>query len=185
MKTMRFALVVILLCPLLFVTGCGESQDAVGVGDDGGPCCESSTEGPSVVLVDMSDCKDMPTGIPTVSASFDQDCLEYWYVGGNVLGLRHVNAGFNCCPTIDTHIHVVGDTITIEEIEIEGLCACLCLFDVEYEIQGLPPAVYHVVVLEPYRPDTDPVLEFTMDLTSSSSGRYCVERSEYPWGYPW
>jgi hypothetical protein len=131
-----------------------------------------------LLLVDG--CKDSPTGIPRASAQSNPDCIEYWYSNGN-LRIKHVNAGFNCCPVLDFAIHVDGNDIVIEEIEVAGYCHCLCLFDVIYEIQDLAPGVYHLLVIEPYLPEGDPVLEFDMDLIGDPAGNYCVHRSAYPW----
>lgn len=162
----------------LIASGCERSSEPTGVSND------TLLPGTvSIAVVDLSDCKDSPTGIPMVNAPRDQDCVEYWYVGGSVLHLNHINAGFNCCPVVDVDIRVEGDTITVEEIEFEGHCMCLCLFDVGYEIQNLPPGVYLLRFIEPYRPQSDPVLECTLDLVSSPSGRHCVTRSQYPWGF--
>ena len=162
----------------LIASGCGRSSETTDAGN--GQLLPGAV---SIEVVDISDCKDSPTGIPRVSAPRDQDCVEYWYVGGTVLHLNHINAGFNCCPVVDADVRVEGDTITVEEIEVEGHCMCLCLFDVGYEIQNLPPGVYLLRFIEPYRPQSDPVLECTLDLVSSPSGRHCVTRSQYPWGF--
>jgi hypothetical protein len=183
MNVFRFIFVIVLLCSIVVVTGCSESttdpaEPGPGVRGDAVP--EGDTNGG---LVDVGDCKQTITGIPTVSASSDQDCIEYWYDGGGVLRLKHVNAAFNCCPVVAVDIRVEGTTITIEEIEIEGHCLCLCLYDVIYEIQDLDPGVYDLHVIEPHLPPGDPVLEFTMDLTTEPSGNYCVLRSGYPWGF--
>ncbi|MFH1754211.1 MAG: hypothetical protein ABIA59_00780 [Candidatus Latescibacterota bacterium] len=178
MKPFSSVLLFLFLCPLLCIIGCGNSAtDPVKN--------SNNTSGgiPSLELIEISDCKDAPTGIPLSSASSsDLDCMEYWY-GSGTLRMKHVNAGFNCCPVLDFAVHVDGNLITIEEIEIEGLCSCLCLFDVIYEIQDLAPAVYHLMVMEPYRPESDAALEFDMDLIGTTAGNYCVKRSQYPWGY--
>ncbi|UCG50442.1 MAG: hypothetical protein JSW58_09510 [Candidatus Latescibacterota bacterium] len=184
MKFFKFTVILLASISVMCFLGCGTSSDNVGA--DGERYTEDGVatgETPAIQLVDIGECKNFSTGIPRVSAPSDQDCIEFWYVGGSVLNLRHVNAGFNCCPVVDVDIRVEGDVITIEEIEIEGMCACLCLFDVNYEIQNLAPGVYHLVVIEPYLPTGDPVLEFDMDLTSEPTGRHCVPRSQYPWGF--
>lgn len=162
---------------LFMVSGCGKSPDTTRV-NDAGPLPDAV----SIRLVDMSGCKEAPTGIARVSGPSNEGCVEWWYVGGSVLHLRHINAGFNCCPVVDVDICVENGTITVEEIEIEGNCHCLCLFDVDYEIQNLPAGVYALSFIEPYRPAGDPVLECALDLESSPSGRFCVTRSQYPWG---
>jgi hypothetical protein len=168
--------VCLILAALVF-SGCTRSSDTNRV-SDAGPLPDALT----IKLVDISDCKESPTGIPRVVASSSQDCVEWWYVGESSLHLRHVNAGFNCCPVVDVDIRVEGETITVEEIELEGNCWCLCLFDVEYVIEDLSPGVYQLTFVEPYRPQSDPVLQTTLDLEAASSGRFCVPRSQYPWG---
>jgi hypothetical protein len=115
-------------------------------------------------------------------APSDKDCIEYEYDGEDVLLLTHVNAGFNCCPEITADITIVDNIITIEEIEISGDCDCLCLFDVYYEIINLEPGEYTILVVEPYLHEDEEILEFTVDLSSSTSGSYCVDRYHYPWG---
>ncbi|MFQ6007956.1 MAG: dockerin type I repeat-containing protein [Candidatus Zixiibacteriota bacterium] len=136
--------------------------------------------------VDYSECKAFQKAAPSDSTPPNQSCIEYQYDGQNVLSFTHRNAGFNCCPDeLAAAIHVEDNVITIEEIEYlySGGCYCLCLFDLSYEVTGLPPGEYTVIVIEPYRHPDDAPLEFTIALSSSpSSGSYCVYRSHYPWG---
>ncbi len=163
---------------LIAVFGCGSTTtDPAGESTDH----IASVTSPTLELLDVSGCKDAPTGIPRISAQADLDCIEYWYSNRN-LRMKHVNAAFNCCPVLDFAVYVDGSDIIIEEIEIEGYCLCLCLYDVNYEIQDLDPGAYHLLVIEAYRPEGDPVLEFDMDLVNEPAGNYCVPRSQYPWG---
>jgi hypothetical protein len=111
----------------------------------------------------------------------DQDCVEYAF-SRRVLRLKHVNTAFNCCPEIEAGVTVRADTIFINEHESTGGCHCLCLYDLEYEIRGLKPDTYRVIVAQEYLIDTDKPLEFTIDLKASASGVYCVNRDHYPWG---
>ena len=112
----------------------------------------------------------------------NQDCIQYQYDGIQNLILKHQNAGFNCCPEIAINITIISSTITIKEIELTGLCNCLCLFDLDYRILNLPPAIYTITVEEPYVKPEDQKLEFTINLTNSSTESYCIERNNYPWG---
>lgn len=137
---------------------------------------------PTGFLVDSYGCKEFPKGTPPDSTPPDQDCMEYEYDGESILLLKHVNAGFNCCPEIAADITIEDNIITIEEIEISGVCFCLCLFDIDYEIRNLPPGEYTITVIEPYVEQGDEILEFTVDLISSPSGSHCVYRDYYPWG---
>jgi hypothetical protein len=110
-----------------------------------------------------------------------QDCIEYQYLGGGHLLLNHLNTAFNCCPEFEAGIDFEGDTIIVWEDEISGLCDCICLFDLNYEIVNLDPGIYNVTVIQEYLDPTDEPLDFTMDLLSSPSGIHCVERDHYPW----
>ncbi len=133
-----------------------------------------------------SDCKDYSWARDSVP--LDQDCIEYSYDGASTLRLTHVNAGFNCCPAeILVDISIEGNVITITENETfdaGGPCACLCLFDVEMRIYHLRHGQYTIRVNELYVPEGDEPLEFIIDLPSApDTGSYCVDRTDYPWGY--
>jgi hypothetical protein len=130
-------------------------------------------------LINHTECKE----------SFDNDspknfdCIEYEYNDEDLLLLKHVNAGFNCCPEITADISIIDNKITIKEIELSGDCDCLCLFDVYYSIKDLNPGQYTITVEEPYIRNDEEILEFDVDLTSPVSGSFCVERFHYPWTY--
>lgn len=128
-------------------------------------------------LVDYIGCKNDTNTFETPT---DKDCIKYSYEN-NVLSLTHVNAGFNCCPEIAANIWLNDDKIIIEEYELEALCHCLCLFDLEYEIANLGLGIYDISIIEPYIHKDEEKLEFTMDLINTNSGEYCVDRHYYPW----
>jgi hypothetical protein len=138
------------------------------------------------VMLGYDGCKEFQKGSPPDSTPPDQDCIEYQYDGEGILLLKHVNSGFNCCPDeILGEITLVGNIITItenESLEPSGGCDCLCLFDVDYQISDLPPGEYTITVDQLYLQPGAEILEFTVDLTSTSSGEYCVQRDYYPWG---
>ncbi len=139
------------------------------------------------VMLGYTGCKEFEKDSPPDSTPPDQDCIEYQYDGEGVLLLKHVNSGFNCCPDeILGEITLVGNTITITENESleSGGCDCLCLFDVDYQINDVPPGEYTITVNQLYLMEGDELLQFTVDLTSSTSGEYCVQRDHYPWGTP-
>jgi|GEM_PF-635107 len=142
------------------------------------PGCEEPQ--PSGQMTGRTDCKSLEKAV--VETPSDQDCIEYEYDGESTLLIKHVNAGFNCCPEIATNVIIENNIITIEEIEIEGLCDCLCLFDMDYEVINLPPGAYTIRVEEPYFPEGDDPLEFQLNLDEAVSGSFCVDRSHYPWG---
>lgn len=114
----------------------------------------------------------------------NRECVEYDYDGTSVLRLRHVNAGFNCCPgeITATFLLAAGD-VRIKEKEEASLCDCLCLYDIAYEFVNLRPGLYRITVVGPYQPEGDPPLEFLADLGGAASGVFCVDRTRYPWSY--
>jgi len=147
-----------------------------------------SPGGPDPVgrLVSRTGCKSFGTPDPGAAAAptSSEECVEYDYDGRTVLKLKHVNAGFNCCPgTISATIDVSNGVILIKEKESSSLCDCDCLYDLDYEIAALVPGTYRISVVGPYQPEGDPPLEFLVDLAHASSGSYCVERTRYPWGF--
>jgi len=150
-----------------------------------GSCGPSSGPGPVGRLVGRTDCKGSGgTSIGVAGPTSSQECIEYDYDGRDVLRLKHVNAGFNCCPgTVSADIEISGDTIRIEESESSSLCDCSCLYDLSYEIAALAPGIYRISVVGPYQPEEGPPLEFLLDLDQASTGSFCVQRTQYPWGH--
>lgn len=139
---------------------------------------------PSGSLTGYEGCKEFSKDGATDSIPPDQDCMVYQYDGEGVLLLEHINAGFNCCPDeLLAEITIQDNIITIEEDESleSGGCDCLCLFDVDYRIDNLPPGEYTIKAYGMYLLGAE-ILEFTVDLTSSPSGMHCVYRDHYPWG---
>ena len=151
--------------------------------------CKKSTEAqpvPAGVLLQSNGCKNFPANAAGKLDDFvpgpHEDCLEFQYNGTNTLVLRHINAGFNCCPgEISAEIDFNNRLITITEREQEQGCDCLCLFDLDYEVVNLVPGVYTLRIIEPYVDEGDQVLELTLELWSSTSGTFCVQRDYYPW----
>jgi len=148
-------------------------------------CASSTGPGPTGGLVRRTDCKtagQMASGAaaaPTTS----QECVEYEYDGRSLLRLKHVNAGFNCCPgTVSADIQVEGGAIRIRESESSSLCDCSCLYDLDYEFTGVIPGYWRIEVVGPYQPEGDPPLEFVLVLDGASTGSHCVVRTRYPWG---
>ena len=175
MKNLRIchALIGILVC-LCFSTfsGCKKSSDSQLI--------------PSGTLLRATDCKQSVarTGDAgaAIAAESQEDCLEYRYNGTDTLALSHINAGFNCCPgEIDADISFEGNIITITERESTAGCHCLCLYDLDYQIANLEPGEYTIRVIEPYISQTDQELEFTVTLSSITSGSFCQTRNSYPW----
>lgn len=156
------------------------------------PDCPPGTSDPAGSVAGFSGCKTFSTDKDTDTLLTNWDCIEYEYDGESILQLKHVNGGFNCCPSsITADINIDNNIITIVEAEnfdTLGPCWCLCLFDVDYEIINLPPGEYTIQVTELNLMEGDDLLEFTVDLTTSATGDFCVYRDHYPWGFdygPW
>jgi len=152
----------------------------------GGSCLFSPDVPPQGRLIGRTDCKSLSqtnSGAARTARAANQECVEYIYDGKSALHLKHVNAGFNCCPgTVSADIQVAGGEIRIKEKESSSLCDCSCLYDLDYEFTGVGPGIYRVSVVGPYQIESEPPLEFLVDLTGAASGSYCVERTHYPWG---
>ena len=116
-------------------------------------------------------------------AGDDESCIEYYYnTDSQILNLKHINSAFNCCPDdIGFDLSVSGDTLIISEYEKEQGCNCNCLFDIEIEISRLEAQAYVIKFVEPYLYEEEE-LTFEVDLLMNTSGTYCVDRNNYPWG---
>jgi len=139
---------------------------------------------PSGQIVSSTGCKFMKNGDSQDPPS-DQDCLNYSYSSGN-LTLRHLNAGFNCCPEeLLADFTFSSDTIIISENETleGGGCDCLCLFDVTYELTGILPGEYTIIIEGMYLNGGEDPLSITVDLNQAPSGEECLQRYYYPWGF--
>ncbi|MGD2085362.1 MAG: hypothetical protein PVH61_04180 [Candidatus Aminicenantes bacterium] len=158
---------------LVTIGGCKKSADAQLI--------------PAGALLEYNGCKQFLAGTSGQLDGFapgqNDDCIEYQYNGTNTLVLRHINAGFNCCPgEITAEIDFNNSLITISEREQEQGCKCLCLFDLDYELINLAPGVYTLRIIELYVEGGDQELELTLELLSATSGTFCLQRNYYPWG---
>jgi hypothetical protein len=148
---------------------------------------ENETNLPSDVngqLVSHSECKDNKSGSGTAAISDSLSCVEYTFdPANNKLLLKHINAGFNCCPgNLTCNVTISNDTILIQENEEFAQCFCNCLYDLDIEITGIENQMYHLRFFEPYSGNQEP-LNFSIDIESITSGSYCVTRTNYPWGF--
>jgi len=166
-----------ILIDYLFVSGAYDP-----VGNPNGrvlPDCLEQSSDPHGYPVSTDGCKmftDGDEGFAPPSVT----CMAYTYDGVGSLSLTHINASLNCCPIPNLTVAIEGDTIMITESD-EGLCDCICLFDIEYQVENLPPGQYRIVVFEAYPTGGDP-LDFWVDLSYARSDQFCVEREGYPWG---
>lgn len=162
-----FGLVIIFI---LFTPGCKK--------------CEGINPNAVGTLLQYEGCKQ--TGASTawegIGVSNNEDCIEYSY-NGQTLTLKHINSAFNCCPgKITADIDINGNMISISEHEREAGCLCLCLFDLDYEIKNLQPGKYTIIINQLYLDKNDQVLKITLQLSSETSGTFCQDRNQYPWG---
>ncbi len=134
-------------------------------------------------VTDHTDCKNFKSVTSDNDIPDTISCIDYSFDAiNNELILKHINAGFNCCPeSLYCEVSLVEDTITIEEFEKESLCDCLCLFDLDMKLKGVESKKYYIKIIEPYIEDGE-LLYFDMDLVSNTENSYCVIRNNYPWG---
>jgi len=113
-----------------------------------------------------------------------ETCVEYSYnKETKTLNLKHINAGFNCCPkALYAEIVKEGNIITIEESERTQECNCMCLYDMEIEVYNVESQVYSIKFKEPYIGDQYELF-FEINLLKEQSGTYCLTREQDPWGY--
>jgi len=143
-----------------------------------GACNSDDESGQMAALVSHTDCK----ASAAAGAAAARDCVQYQFNGLGTLNLKHVNAGFNCCPgDLTAEITILDSVISIREMEKEAGCHCLCLYDLTYQVLNLPSGVYTIRFVEPYVPDADPKLEVTVNIATQPIGEFCVDRSVYPW----
>lgn len=143
--------------------------------------CQKETGNPTIDLVGSTDCKSMFKSDDGDSS--DQDCIKYFY-SDNVLTIKHLNAGFNCCPEeFLVDLQVSGDTLIIIEKEKSALCDCDCLFDLDFTLTDVDNRTWWIRVKEPYihPPDQKEIL-FEVNLKKNPQGTWCVHRTGYPWG---
>lgn len=151
--------------------------------DDGSPSGVGPQK-PFGILLHHSDCKTNAESGPAAEAHPNTDCVEWSYSQDGTLALRHVNAGFNCCPfMITADFTITEDEITIVEHEARAQCRCLCLYDIDYKIVQLPAGIYTIRFIEPYLLG-DPALSVRVGLSSNPAGSFCVDRTHYPWHTP-
>ncbi len=135
-------------------------------------------------LISNSSCKNgLKSGSQIAETPDSLSCVEYSFNKENSkLTLKHVNAGFNCCPdSLYCRIELKGDTIQIQEFEKQKLCKCNCLYDLDIELNGVEMKKYQIKFIEPYVAEQKNLI-FEIDLIKDTNGIYCVTRKLYPWG---
>lgn len=146
------------------------------------PPCPSDMGEPTGSMLARSTCNMWKSADETTGFyPNDQSCIEWHYDAAGQLNFFHYNAAFNCCPTLDVTVDVEAGVITLHEVQVLGECACLCLYDLTFQVNNLPPGIYRMVADEAYGSGMG-ALDFTINLVETPDGYHCVERTEYPWG---
>ncbi len=148
--------------------------------------CENENKNNGVFsgkMIAQSPCKSNKSTDVVRDTTDNLSCVDYKYESSTgKLALKHINAGFNCCPNrIYCDITLNGDTILINEHETDGPCDCDCLYDLDIEIAGMEAKSYQVKLIEPYAYNQEQ-LNFSIDLAVVDSGTVCALRNNYPWG---
>jgi len=146
--------------------------------------CERETAVvPAINLIRSSTCKSHEVKASDYQSP-ETDCVQCSWVAGDTLHIKHINAGFNCCPEgFNTSLKVSGDTLVITESEHSSLCDCCCLFDLEFDLTGITRKSWWIRVEEPYRKPTDDRVIFNINLSEITQKEVCFVRTGYPWGY--
>ncbi|MCD6347427.1 MAG: hypothetical protein J7L96_08415 [Bacteroidales bacterium] len=112
-----------------------------------------------------------------------ESCVWWEYDGDSTLILKHLNAGFNCCPEkLFTDLAIKGDTIEITERDSLQLCRCNCFYDLDITVHHVKSQKFIVHFVEPFVTGLKDPLIFQIDLENQSSGKACQDRDYYPWG---
>ncbi len=130
-------------------------------------------------VVNSTTCK---RDLKSTSTPDTLSCIEYSFDASNQqLNIKHINAGFNCCPgDFSCDVKLNTDTIIIQEFESSSSCDCVCMNDLDIEVTGVEKKKYLMKFIEPYAEDVAELL-FEIDLTKTEEGEYCVTRKKYPW----
>jgi hypothetical protein len=149
--------------------------------------CEKEENIPAEIsgqLISNTQCKDFfKSASEGITTPDSLSCIEYTFnQTDSTLTLKHINAGFNCCPELlSCEVTASGDTLIIEEFEKSALCDCNCLYDLDIVINGVLDKQYKIKMVEPYARDQEELF-LEIDLSVEVSGSFCVLRKRYPWG---
>jgi hypothetical protein len=147
--------------------------------------CIKISENKSSQFIQISSGKAISTDCKIhiiASTDFDSDYISYSY-HNQVLHITHINAAFNCCPGgIHYNSNAGSDSIVINEMEEVPGCNCECLYDVDYDLAGIPKGTYLIHIIEHYKQDNDLPLSVRIKLTEGSTGKIGLPRTSYPWG---
>ncbi len=175
-----FRTMLFISCMLSLAAGCETGTNLKITGEllNNDATCNNGAGTPSLDLKsdsgELNAVSFLPGNITQVNYRFDKST--------GLLSVKHLNAGFNCCPTkLFCDISSNENEIVITEREATKSCKCLCLFDLNIELRGVKPIKYKIKFIEPYL-GTQEQLSFEIDLSRDTQGSYSVKRTVYPWG---
>ncbi|HOU69575.1 MAG TPA: hypothetical protein PKW49_13540 [Paludibacteraceae bacterium] len=119
----------------------------------------------------VSDCKGSPYEEDSLRSAFNDFKASYTFDMQKGVGtITHVNAVYNCCPgKLYTSVEVVGNNITINEINEpdEYTCNCDCTYDLSTQLEGVKEGIYHIKIVD-YRGTHS----FDIDLSKETEGTF-------------
>jgi len=129
-------------------------------------------------LDSVSACKNHKSTSSIVDTADSIICIYYiFHPETHKLNIKHENVFFNCCPdSMCVQVSKANDTILIHESDNGGYCGCICLYDLEIEINGIEAKKYlFVIEVGPYLPGQN--TSFELDFSKTTSGIYCYKRN--------
>jgi len=137
----------------------------------------------TIRLLGIPQCVYLKSSLGLLEPLESQSCIEYAFdQDARKLMVKHLHAGFNCCPeSLWCTVVFRNDTIIIEEFEKQMGCNCNCLYDLDLEVEGIESGKYQLRIIEPYISNQQQLIGL-LDLRSQKQGSICVSRSIYPWG---
>ncbi len=148
--------------------------------------CEIREQGNvSATVSNQTACKYKKTQ-PTESIGISDtlSCVEWKYSASTQkLKLTHKNTVFNCCPgDLYCVVNLLNDTLYLQEHESASSCDCICLFDLNIDIDEIDQKKYEIRFVNETYCSGYPALNFEIDLTQKPEGSHCVTRKGYPYG---
>ncbi len=101
--------------------------------------CKKESEIPTVISPQKIEIKDVSSSgckdVTQKSALWEQESIRLQMLSSGALKVTHYNTVFNCCPgELKVENQLVGDTLKLNEYVTEGLCDCICPYDIEFTL---------------------------------------------------
>lgn len=112
-----------IVCGLLMLAGCTDTAD---------------NSARTIELKNFSNTGCKNDHVRTRSDNTNKEVFNYSCIHEGYLYVTHQNAIFNCCPIgLGAKISVEDNLLKVVEYESDGLCDCMCPFDLSYEVGPL------------------------------------------------